>query len=225
MLFLPIYRMLFWRNSTKFQISLFDYKTDSSCRSSRIEGTSSSRSQNPHRWYKTHQKLLSPHLHPRSHSHITNDNSHFSNSQAETTITQHSDKSPSIDLSKPLVVKQDGKSYPRNPTNGYVTRWLLWLSRLWLWYTYLSRIHGSTWSRSSHSLLAGTLGSRSQDTEKNLVLLLSRRSPLILSLVTRHLLQTHLLLKNGICRGSHMNKPTWKISDKRLDFSLLLFLF
>ena len=36
-------------------------------------------------------------------------------------ITQHSNISPSIDLSKYLVVKGYGKSYPRNPTNGYVS--------------------------------------------------------------------------------------------------------
>ena len=69
------------------------------------------------------QKNLSSHLNPRSYSHPNHIHSHFYNSQAETTITQHSNPSPSLDLSKPLVVKGDGKIYPRNPTNSYVSKY------------------------------------------------------------------------------------------------------
>ena len=72
------------------------------------------------------KKLLSSHLHPRSHSHshVPNALSHYSsNSQAETTITRHSELPPLIDTPKPMVVKQDGKSYPQNPSNGYVSKY------------------------------------------------------------------------------------------------------
>ena len=42
----------------------------------------------------------------------------------ELTIAKHSDPVPSVDSSsKPLVVKKDGQSYPRNPTNGYISRY------------------------------------------------------------------------------------------------------
>ena len=68
------------------------------------------------------KKLLSSHSHSRSHSNLNHAHSLFSNSQAETTITQHSNTSPSLDLSKYLVVIGDGNVYPRNPTNGYTSK-------------------------------------------------------------------------------------------------------
>ena len=70
------------------------------------------------------KKLLSSHLHPRSHSHVPNALSHYSsNSQTETTITRHSELPTSIDTPRPMVVKQDGKSYPQNPSNSYVSKY------------------------------------------------------------------------------------------------------
>ena len=66
--------------------------------------------------------LSSSHLHPRSNFNLNHLHSYFSNSQAETTIIQHSNTSPSLDFSKPLVVKGDGKIYPCNPTNGYISK-------------------------------------------------------------------------------------------------------
>ena len=66
--------------------------------------------------------LLSFHLNYRSYSNLNHVYSNFSNSEVKTTITQYSTLSPSLDLSKPLVVKGDGKSYSRNHTNGYVSK-------------------------------------------------------------------------------------------------------
>ena len=68
------------------------------------------------------KKLLSSHSRPRLHSHINHVHSAFFDSQTETIITQHSNTFPSLDFSKSLVVKGDGKHYPRNPTNGYVSK-------------------------------------------------------------------------------------------------------
>ena len=45
----------------------------------------------------------------------------FTTLKLKIVITQYSNLSPSIDLSKHLVVKGYGKSYPRNPTTGYVS--------------------------------------------------------------------------------------------------------
>ena len=67
--------------------------------------------------------LLSFHLNYRSHSHHNHAHPHFSNYQAKTTITHHSNTFLSLDLTKPLVVKGYGKSYTRNLTNGYVSKY------------------------------------------------------------------------------------------------------
>ena len=70
-------------------------------------------------------KLLSSHLSPRLHSNLIDSaNFHYSNSQAELTIQQHSEPPSILDSSsRPLVVKRDGKSYPNNPTNEYISRY------------------------------------------------------------------------------------------------------
>ena len=66
--------------------------------------------------------LLSFHLNYRSYSNLNHVYSNFSNSEVKTTITQYSNTSPSLDLTKLLVVKEGGKSYLRNHTNGYVSK-------------------------------------------------------------------------------------------------------
>ena len=48
--------------------------------------------------------------------------SHHSGSSAEQTIVAHSNPAAKAN-ERPLVIKKDGKSYPRNPTNNYVSRW------------------------------------------------------------------------------------------------------
>ena len=48
--------------------------------------------------------------------------SHHSGSSAEQTIVAHSNPAAKAN-ERPLVIKKDGKSYPRNPTNDYVSRW------------------------------------------------------------------------------------------------------
>ena len=68
------------------------------------------------------KKLLSSYLNSCSYSYPNHIHSLFSNYQAETTITQYSNTSPSLDLTKLLVVKEGGKSYLRNHTNGYVSK-------------------------------------------------------------------------------------------------------
>ena len=70
---------------------------------------------------KRNEKKYS-HFNCRSHFNPNYVHFQFCNSQAETTITQHSNNSPFFVLTKPLVVKGDGKIYPRNPTNGYVSK-------------------------------------------------------------------------------------------------------
>ena len=70
------------------------------------------------------KKLLSSHLRPRSHSHVPNALSQYSsNSQAETSITRHSELPPPIDTPRLMVVKQGGKSSPQNPSNDYVSKY------------------------------------------------------------------------------------------------------
>ena len=68
------------------------------------------------------KKLLSSYLNSCSYSYPNHIHSLFSNYQAETIITQYSNTSPSLDLTKLLVVKEGGKSYLRNHTNGYVSK-------------------------------------------------------------------------------------------------------
>ena len=48
--------------------------------------------------------------------------SHHSGSSAEQTIAAHSNPEAKVD-ERPLETKKDGKQYPRNPTNGYISRW------------------------------------------------------------------------------------------------------
>ena len=48
--------------------------------------------------------------------------SHHLGSSAEQTIVAHSNPAAKAN-ERPLVIKKDGKSYPRNPTNDYVSRW------------------------------------------------------------------------------------------------------
>lgn len=62
-------------------------------------------------------KLFFSHLNSRSDFNYYSNliHSHFSNFQAETTIKEHTNGFSSIDLSKPLVVKGDGKKLPQNP--------------------------------------------------------------------------------------------------------------
>ena len=69
-------------------------------------------------------KLLSSHLSPRSQSNLIDSaNFHYSNSQAKLTIEHHSDPPPHLNSSsRTLLVKKDGKSYLKNPTNGYISR-------------------------------------------------------------------------------------------------------
>ena len=72
-------------------------------------------------------KIISSHLHFHSHSNLYYDsaNFHFFNSQVETIIEQHTNTSPHLDsLSKPLVIQEDRKSYPKKPTNDYISRHL-----------------------------------------------------------------------------------------------------
>ena len=71
------------------------------------------------------EKLLISYLSPRSQSTlIDSENCHYSYSQAELTIEQHSNPIPNVDSSsKPLVVKEDGQSYQKMLTNGYISRY------------------------------------------------------------------------------------------------------
>ena len=71
-------------------------------------------------------KLLPSLIYPRSNSNFYSDyiHSHFSNSQVEITMEQHTNTSPQlVSQSKPLVIKEDRKRYPKNPTNTYISRY------------------------------------------------------------------------------------------------------
>ena len=70
------------------------------------------------------KKLLSSHLSPRSQSNlIDSTNFYYSNYQAKLTIEHHSDPPPHLNSSsRTLVVKKDGKSYPKNHINEYISR-------------------------------------------------------------------------------------------------------
>ena len=71
------------------------------------------------------KQILSSHLLPRLQSTlIDSTNYHYSHAQAEETIVQHCNLTSNVDSSsKPLVVKEDGQSYPKNSTNGYISRY------------------------------------------------------------------------------------------------------
>ena len=71
------------------------------------------------------EKILSSHHFPRSHSNLIDFTKfNYSNSQVELTIEQHREPPSNLNSSSThLVVKEDGKSYPKNPTNGYITRY------------------------------------------------------------------------------------------------------
>ena len=66
--------------------------------------------------------MLSFYLNFRSHSKPNLVYSNFSNSQDATTVTQHSNIYFSLDFSKHLVVKEDGKRYTCNLTNSHVNK-------------------------------------------------------------------------------------------------------
>ena len=108
--------------------------------------------------------------------------SQFFNSQAETTITHHSNTSPSLNLSKPLVVKRDDKIYPRNPTNGYVTNFydgfLVVLVVLLL--SNIFRECKDHRDKAVRSVYWQKLWTHVSKTRKEPSLTLSQRSPLIL---------------------------------------------
>ena len=162
-------------------------------------------------------KLLSSHLHPRSHSNLNHVHSHFSNSQAETTITQHFNTSPSLGLSKPLVIKGDSKSYTRNPTNGNVSKLLdgFFGCLGCVSYSHLLRIQKSAWQSSSHCILADTLCLRSQDNEKKLSPpFIPEVSVNYVTFVSPPSFTSNMLftpsstaIKHGMGRGSHINRP------------------
>ena len=71
------------------------------------------------------KKHLLSHLYPHSQSNLIDSiNFYYSNSPAELTIEHHSNPLPSLDSSsKPLVVKEDEKTYHKTPTNGYISRY------------------------------------------------------------------------------------------------------
>ena len=48
--------------------------------------------------------------------------SYHSGSSAEQTIVAYSNPAAKAN-ERPLVIKKDGKSYSRNPTNGYISHW------------------------------------------------------------------------------------------------------
>ena len=163
------------------------------------------------------KKLLSSHLYPRSHSHITNAYSHFSNSQAETTITQHSDTSLSIDLSKSLVVKQDGKIYPRK---GYVSKYSddFFVCLGCGSGTHLFRECKDQRDRAVCTVYWQKLWAHVSKTRE-------KPSPPFIATVSAQSITSHtsltpnpLAIKHGMGRGSYMNKPAWQTSDKRPHF-------
>ena len=167
------------------------------------------------------KKLLSTHLHPRSHQHVPNALSHYtSNSQAETTITRHSDRTSSIDTPRPMVVKQDGKSYPTNPSNGYVSK-------------YPDSFFGCLGCGSTDHQFRKCKDNRNHDVRKVYWQELwahfphtQKRpaGPLTTDVPSNSItsqtppVPPTSVLKHGLGRGSHVNRPAWHTSDKRPRF-------
>ena len=162
--------------------------------------------------------LLSFHLHSRSHSHIPNAHSHFpSHSQAETTITRHSELPPPIDTPRPLVVKQDGKSYPRNPSNGYVSGYPDGFfgcgSSAHRFRQYKDHSDSEVCKVYWQELWAHVLHTRKRPC-----------APFIVKVPNNSInsytppTPTTSILKHSMGRGSHMHKLAWQTSNKRPRF-------
>ena len=201
-------------------------------------------------------KLLSSHLSPRLHSNLIDSaNFHYSNSQAELTIQQHSEPPSILDSSsRPLVVKRDGKSYPNNPTNEYISRYpdgffgclgrgasshqfkeckdnkVNAVRRLY-WQELWARVP-QTRKRVSFPFNPGVATNSMTFTAPPLSYhsgFEPQASGTTSIPVTGSLSPISVDLvsstRYGLGRGSHINRPSWQTSDKRPQFFQYLVLF